>query len=337
MTSIALLHYRKHPKNFRKAYPFAAVAKMEGIPFYYFSFDQVNFAEKKINGWVYEKGEWVQQELDFPSVVINSCSPQNGRHKTVFMELKKHVIFTSFPVGNKWRVYRKLLAGKKFASNLIPSFQLQEAEEFISFVKENNKAAMKPLQGRQGKDVFFVKYEQSGFELIDGSTRSPLSYSQLITFVSNKISEQKFLYQPFIESKTRNGLVFDFRLHVQKNGSGDWEITSIYPRISGGSKMISNISGGGYRGELSTFLIEEFGADADQINEMLEHFALEFSRHFDSLYKHSFDELGIDIGMDNQRKFWIFEVNWRPGSKRREFEVARRLIPYCNYLAGKKD
>lgn len=329
-----MLHYRKHPKNVKKAYPFAAVAKMEGIPFYYFSFDQVNFADRKINGWVYEKGKWIQKQLDFPAVVINSCSAKNSNQEAVFRELKKHATFTSFPVGNKWTVYRKLLAAEKFASYLTPTFRLRKSGELINFVKNHGKAVMKPLSGRQGQQVFFLEYDRNDFVLIDGGMRKQLSQQELKIFIISKISEQKFLYQPFIESKTKKGLAYDFRLHVQKNGSGEWEITSIYPRISGSDKMISNISGGGYRGELSTFLSEEFGANAGEINKKLKHFALNFPTHFDSLYKHPFDELGIDVGMDSQQKLWIYEVNWRPGSKKREFDVARRLIPYCKYLAS---
>ena len=33
----------------------------------------------------------------------------------------------------------------------------------------------------------------------------------------------------------------------------------IYPRISGNHKLISNVNSGGYRGELDSFLKEQFG------------------------------------------------------------------------------
>jgi hypothetical protein len=99
--------------------------------------------------------------------------------------------------------------------------------------------------------------------------------------------------------------------------------------------MISNISSGGYRGELSPFLKDEFGEEADKIKGFLERFALSFSSHLDTLYEHPFDELGIDVGIDYLERLWLFEVNWRPGSKNREFEVAKRLIPYCHYLANR--
>jgi hypothetical protein len=158
---------------------------------------------------------------------------------------------------------------------------------------------------------------------------------ELTRYLHPLIKAQKFLIQPFIECKTKNGLTYDFRLHVQKNGKGKWEITLIYPRISGNAKMISNISSGGYRGELASFLKDEFDEDSIKVKESLEVFALSFSAHFDTLYEHSFDELGIDVGIDANQRLWLFEVNWRPGSKNREFDVGKRLIPYCKYLLNK--
>lgn len=159
--------------------------------------------------------------------------------------------------------------------------------------------------------------------------------AELDIFVESLTSDQDYLLQPFIECKTKAGLTYDFRIHVQKNGLGEWEINLIYPRISGSNKLISNISSGGYRGELHSFLQEEFESKAPEIRTLLETFGIQFSTHFDTLYKHPFDELGIDIAIDSNGQLWIFEVNWRPGSKHREFEVAKRLIPYCVYLINR--
>ena len=143
------------------------------------------------------------------------------------------------------------------------------------------------------------------------------------------------MVQPYIECKTKNGLSCDFWLHVQKNGSGICEITLIYPRVSGDNKIVSNVKSGGYRGKLIPFLQEEFGDDYLNMKRLLEHFAISFSHHFESLYLNKFDELAIDVGIDENKQFWIYEVNWRPGSRHREFEVAKRLIPYAVFLGNK--
>lgn len=331
-----MLHYRKNPTNVRKAYAYAAVAKMEGIPFYYFSFNNVDFNNMKINGWVYHHGEWAQKVMEFPTVIINSCNPKTKKQSEIMKKLKEYAVFTSYPVGNKLKVYKKVLKAKEFSSYLIPSTKLNKPDQTISFLNDHSKGVLKPLKGNQGKNVLFIEKlnisEQ--YKIMDGQFIKEFNQKEMEVFIGRLILKQGYLLQPFIECRTKAGLTYDFRLHLQKNGRGLWEITLIYPRISGNSKLISNISSGGYRGDLEPFLIEEFGEESERIKGVLENFALSFSAHFDTLYEHSFDEIGIDVGIDREQRLWIFEVNWRPGCKHREFEVARRLIPYCKFLAN---
>lgn len=336
LKSIGMLHYRKNPLEVKKAYPYAAVAKMEGIPFFYFSFNNVDFDAQKIDGWVYQHGKWSQTVMDFPTVIINSCNPKSKKQSVILKKLKENAIFTSYPVGNKLKVYKKVLKAKVFSSYLIPSEPLNNTTQLITFLQDHSRVVIKPFRGNHGKQVFFIEKlnEQPLYKLTDGQKVNLITYNEIEALIATLILEQKYLLQPFIECKTKAGLTYDFRLHVQKNGRGSWEITLIYPRISGNSKLISNISSGGYRGDLEPFLLDEFGEESERIKTVLEHFALSFSTHFDTLYEHSFDELGIDVGIDSLQRLWIFEVNWRPGCKQREFEVARRLIPYCNFLAN---
>jgi hypothetical protein len=331
-----MLHYRKNPTDVKKAYPYAAVAKMEEIPFYYFSFNNVDFNNMKINGWVYNHGEWAQTEMEFPTVIINSCNPKTEKQSEILKKLKEYAIFTSYPVGNKLKVYKKVLKAKEYASYLIPSVKLNNPNELISFLNEDSKCVLKPLTGNQGKKVLFIEKLNASeqYKLIDGQIVKEFNQKDMEVLIGRLILEKEYLLQPFIECRTKAGLTYDFRLHVQKNGRGLWEITLIYPRISGNSRLISNISSGGYRGDLEPFLTEEFGEESGRIKTVLENFALSFSAHFDTLYQYYFDELGIDVGIDQELRLWIFEVNWRPGCKHREFEVARRLIPYCKFLAN---
>ncbi|MEH7075499.1 YheC/YheD family protein [Neobacillus drentensis] len=334
MKSIGMLHYQKNPTEVKKAYPYAAVAKMEGIPFYYFTFNNIDFTTMKVTGWEYNHGEWAQTVADLPTVIINSCNPKTKKQKSILKKLKDSAIITSYPVGNKLKVYKKVLKAKEFSSYLIPSIELKNPLECIPFLEVHSRAVVKPAAGNQGKKVLFIEKlnEHQSYKLTDGSKITTLHQNELESLLTNIILEQRYLLQPFIDCKTKSGLTYDFRLHVQKNGSGVWEINLIYPRINGNGKLISNISSGGYRGDLEPFLFQEFGDDSNRIKAVLEDFGLSFSAHFDTLYEHSFDELGIDVGIDQQKRLWIFEVNWRPGCKLREFEVARRLIPYCIFL-----
>ncbi|QED46225.1 YheC/YheD family endospore coat-associated protein [Cytobacillus dafuensis] len=337
MVLIGMLHYKKRPDDVKIAYACAAVAKMEGFHFFYFSYQCVQFDSQKINGWIYEKGNWIQKEMDFPNVIINNSSPKSIKQKEIYSRLKKMIPFTSHTVGNKMKVYKKILRDGEFADYLIPTFPLESTEKTIELLEKAKTIVIKPYSGNHGKKVIFIQGDAlKGFTIINGDHKDLLDSKSFDLLIEELKHEQKYLTQPFIECKTKTGLTYDFRLHVQKNGSGNWDINLIYPRISGSAKLISNISSGGYRGDLDRFLKDEFGNEYFNKQRLLEKFAIAFASHFESLYNHSFDELGIDVGMDENGKIWIFEVNWRPGSKHREFDVAKRIVHYAHYMAKDK-
>ena len=109
----------------------------------------------------------------------------------------------------------------------------------------------------------------------------------------------------------------------------------MFPRIAS-KGIVTNVSSGGYTSMITSFLQEQFGEDYFDMKRYLEVFAVQFSTHFDSLYDEPLDELGIDVGIDQNNKIWIYEVNWRPGTPilfYLEADVAKRMIQYATYLA----
>lgn len=336
MVEVGLLHNHSRPEKVKKAYAFQAVALMEGIHFFCFTYGDVDVEMEKINGWVYQ-GEWVRVERNFPDIVINSCSAKTKIHKKIRNKLKEKSIFTSHYVGHKMKVYKKILKGVTFADYLIPSFPVRDGLDVLAFLEDKPRGVFKSYRGNQGKKVFFLEKAGAIYMVKKGVEEQRFDKEGIVSFIENLIVKEKWLIQPYIQARTKNGRSYDFRLHMQKNGLGDWEITLIYPRLSSGERLNSNISSGGSRVELIPFLRKEFPNSWTLVMEKLEVFSLEFTKHFENLYKRPFDELGIDVGLDQDGKLWIFEVNSRPGCKQREFEVAKRHLAYCRYLASKRE
>ncbi|MBH9967019.1 hypothetical protein A6P54_04070 [Bacillus sp. MKU004] len=338
MTLIGMLHYRKKPHQVKKAFACASIAKMHDVEFVYFSYRAVDFALKKINGWVFHEGKWVERTVDFPDSIINISAPKTDYQSNIRKALKRNIPFISHSIGNKMSVYRKIEEGHLFSHFLIPTINVTAFDEVLSFLNKFTRLVIKPHSGSKGRSIHFITLiEEDKIRCVTGLDVTIFSIEEFKAFIQKLTAEQKYLLQPFIECKTKSGLNYDFRLHVQKNESGKWTVNLIYPRVSGNGRLTSNISSGGYRGELIPFLMEEFGDDYYNIKQLLEYFAVAFTTHFESLYENrSFDELGIDVAIDQNQRLWIYEVNWRPGSKNREFSVAKNLIPYARYVAESK-
>lgn len=337
MTLIGMLHHRADPNKVKKAYAYAAAAKAEGVNFFYFTPGRVNIKQQKILGKVYENGQWIEKDFPFPDVIYNASYPVGDKAEQIIDYLFERIPFTSHSIGNKLAVYNRIKKAKKFNQYLIPFYKLTDVQIFLNMIKLYKKVIIKPLSGHQGGGVVFIeKYGLNHYKIHDAELLSSMNEKQLLDLISHKIQEQDYLVQQFITSQTKSGHVFDFRLHVQKNGEGKWVITSIYPRIGRLGTITSNMGSGGYSTYLDIFLKTEFGDSWYDIQRYLEEFAIRFSNHFDSLYDHELDELGIDVGIDENQKLWLFEVNWRPGPPNIyhvELDVAKNTILYAKYLA----
>ncbi|MCU5409074.1 YheC/YheD family protein [Bacillus cereus] len=338
MTVIGMLHHRDNPNIIKKTYAYAAVAKAEGLTFFYFTLGKVNIKTEKILGKVYENGTWIEKEFSFPDVIYNASNRVSDKNQYIFDYLHDRIPFTSYSVGNKLSVYNRIKRMEKFKQHLIPFYGLTDGNKFFDMIDCYGKVIIKPTSGNKGKGIIFIEQHGMYYRINESKQVTTMDKKQLLSFVSHKIQEKGYIVQQFISCQMKSGNVYDFRLHVQRNGEGNWVITSIYPRIGPLGSIVSNMGSGGYSTYLDVFLKTEFDKNWYNIQRDLEQFAINFSNCFNSLYEDVlFDELGIDVGIDNNQKLWLFEVNWRPGVPNifnLELDVARNLIHYAKYLAN---
>ncbi|MGY4795216.1 YheC/YheD family protein [Lysinibacillus fusiformis] len=342
MTIIGMLHHRLDPTTVLKSYAFAAVAKAEGATFFYFTPKSVDFAKRSIRAKVYEDGQWQEKTMPFPDVIYNAGSPEKlSVSKEIIDRLKEEIPFTTHSIGNKWNVMKRLQEAKEFDQYLIPSEIVKDADLFHKFVNYYKRVVFKPIDGRKGKGIYFItKAGAKYFEVRKDSITTTYTKPQLDALIKEQLTSGTFIMQPYIQSVTRSGQVYDFRLHVQKNGEGKWVVTTVYPRIAPNGSIIPNINNGGYTNYLDPFLEQEFKEEAYNIRRMLEQFSLSLAHHLDEIQMAKFgeviDEIGIDVGLDQNQKIWMYEVNWRPGCPPAfylELDVVIHSIRYAMYLA----
>jgi len=342
MTLIGMLHHRKDPTTVIKSYAYAAVAKAEGAGFFYFTPGEVNFTTHTINGQVYENGKWIRKKMPFPDVIYNAGSPEKlAKSKEIIQRLRSEIPFTTNSIGNKWNISERLNEAGKFSTYLIPTEIIKSTSQFFKFCSAFEKIVFKPIDGRKGIGILFISKKGSDFIVGRNAVTTTFTKQQLEELIKEKLKTGKYIGQPYIQSKTNSGQVFDFRLHVQKNGDGKWVITTIYPRVAPLGSIIPNINSGGFTNYLEPFLNHEFKEEAFNIKRTLEYFSLSLANHLDQLQMIQFgeviDEIGIDIGLDENHKLWIYEVNWRPGCPPAfylELDVVKNGIKYAIYLAS---
>lgn len=284
MTLIGMLHYRENPWRVTKTYAYAAAAKAEGVDFFYFTPENVWIEEKMIIGKVYENGGWVEKTFPFPDVIYNASAPPDDKTEEVYDFLYDIIPFTSHSIGNKLSVYNRIKRSGKFKKYLIPTLELTDIDILSDMIRKYRKVVIKPKSGHQGKGVMMIEKKKTMYRIIGAGNSIFYTKKGLLKWLSDNIPLDEYIAQPFISCKLKSGHVYDLRLHVQKNGEGEWVITSIYPRIGPLASITSNIGSGGYTGYLDDLLKTEFPDSWREVQKEVERFAIDFSNHFESLY-----------------------------------------------------
>lgn len=331
---IGMLHNRKDPAKVSRAYLYSAIAKLEGVDFIYFTTKGVDFKNEKISGYYYEKGRWIEKEFPFPDVVLNTANQKTKKQNQIYYKLEKLIPYTSFPVGSKIDVYKKLEKSEYLKKFLIPYKQVYSNEDVLLFLDNYKEIIVKPIRGHHGDNVIKVEKVENGYKVIEKLNSFIFNQEELEAYL-NKMPQNR-LVQKYINSSLASGEPFDFRLHLQKDKQAKWKVTIIIPRIGSKNFVITNISQGSQMMEFLKFIRNEYPDSWQKVKEQIETFAVNFSNEFENQYPYYFDELGIDIGYDKDKTIWVYEVNWRPGHVFIEVSTARNAILYALYLAQKR-
>ncbi|SCS82840.1 YheC/YheD family protein [Staphylococcus caeli] len=309
----------------------AYVCAHQHIPFYYFTPNDVNLDNTTINAKFLENGQWIHKTIPFPTVIDNE--PINKTNKALYNVLKEHATFTTYPLGGKTKVFNLLYENEeKFKDVLIPFKIVENQYDVIDFIDKYQKILLKPSISNQGRDIVAIEKLKNGYHFINDTSIDLISKVNFEAKLNELILSKKYICQPFIHSKTKSGIPFDFRLHVRKKANGKWTKVKAYPRIGIEKNITANISQGGAIASIVPFLKTQYPNDWRKIKNKIDIICTNFPRNFEKLYPYPLDALGIDLGIDTEGKLWLFEVNTYPGQKFFEIESAEKRVDFYKYL-----
>lgn len=326
---VAMMRTYKHPGRLGRLT--SMICNHFGLDFFFFNPQDVNFETKTINGLFYINGRWRRQETGFPLAVDNEVLQDQA-----FMQaLDQECYLTCHFIGSKRQVFERLAKAKGFEELLIPFTTVKTMNDVEQFMEEHSHILLKPIVSNQGREIYTLHAVDEGIQVYTDSSSEILTKAEFVDFFEKIIQPRKYLAQPFIESKDKEGNPFDIRMHVRKNLYGIWEPAAIYPRIGIGKEITSNISQGGGVSPLNSFLAANYGEKWQEVQETIAKASHWFPRKFEALYDVDFDAFGIDFGLDKNGKLWLFEVNTSPGMKYFYAEDAELRAHYLKYCAEK--
>ncbi len=310
----------------------AKEAENQNVELIFFEPKDVDFDNKTVGGTVKENNFWKEKIFPFPEVLINDVPQKQENWPEEEWQLRKEIPVTSHLIEHKLNVYERIKRAGVYSDYLAPSEKVEDIASIYRYLNEYGKVVVKPLHGRRGMGVLCMEKKRNKYLLNKHTEKYKFNKKQFRQFVQ-KVVENDYMIQPYIECRTKEGNPYDFRVHVQRNGQGEWGITKIYPRIGAKESILSNISRGGTTYIIEEFLNYEFNNESEHIFNILCQLALDLADHVNNFYSFKLDELGIDLAIDNNKKICVHEVNAGPQTKYHEEERAVNIIAYAKYIA----
>ncbi|OAS22105.1 YheC/YheD family protein [Paenibacillus oryzisoli] len=315
------------------------VASSYGARFFYFYPKQVDFEKKQIIGSYWRDGKWLKAIFPFPDVIYDRMRRKNSDNAEFYEALSPIPITHQlrFGVLNKIKVYQMIETVPDLCSALIPFQLLQDLDKTKAFIDLHPSFILKPLRGSNGENIITVKRVGEHYEVFDQHLlhlMSRVELDQLLAILQPK----DYFVQQLVESTTKEGYPFHIRVHVMKDGVGQWKIVFILPslsltpyrKITNHEKTFRTIT------KWEWFLNKQFGDKPGQIvDRKMKEFAFKMSNFLESKLGAGFHEIGLDLGIDQHGAIQLFEANLNNvGMNFHEFEAAKHGIAYALSLSS---
>ncbi|WP_405081968.1 YheC/YheD family protein [Paenibacillus chitinolyticus] len=198
----------------------------------------------------------------------------------------------------------------------IPATRILSEESLRDMLNEYRMVYVKPDCGTFGRGVMRVDYnEQDAKPYRYQHRKTTLSFEtckDLYQSLKTATGGRKYLVQKGIRMLKHDKNVFDLRVMVQTNPTGQWETSGIIGRVSQTGKVVTNYHSGGKLRSVETLLGPYLGADElKRFKAKLKRLALG-TAHALRLKYPGIREIGLDVAVDQEFKPWVLEVNTKP-------------------------
>jgi hypothetical protein len=313
--------------------------------FYVFSYDE--FLNQ---GYYLLNGKWRSFEHPVPDVIYNRIHSRKLEHSEPFRQFRKRLETMLIPLFNerflsKWEVYNQIFEEKHLLP-FLPKTKIYTKEHLYDLTQEYETVFIKPVHGSQGRNIIKLKKEdesyftlQTSIASLNENTRNKYFLDGIHHLIMPILHNRLYIIQQGVQLITYESCSMDFRVLCHKNLNNHWQVTSIVARVAARDEFVSNIARGGRMLRPVNVLRTSLGLKRSlEVLALMKELAVETASIISNSSTGITGELGIDIGVDQDGKLWIIEVNSKPS---KNFEdglgkirpSAKALIQFCTLLA----
>jgi hypothetical protein len=312
----------------------------------FFRLRDIRPGQKTIKAYIFSGGSYVRKQLPTPLVVHNRGMYQR---KEPYRKLERLVqggtlVFNQYTRYSKSRIHRILLLNPEIRVSL-PETEPATRQSINEMMTRHHTLILKPNSGSIGKGIMKLERTDSGNWSLyyrgdqRGNYRKSEFRKQLPIVLIRAIHKKPYLVQQRLPLAEFEGRPFDFRISVQKDYSGEWNVTGIVGKAAANRSFITNVAQGGKVYPLETIVRTIPQHLIANVRERLEGFSLLVANHL-SQHLPNLADIGLDVGITQDGFPMFIECNCRDlrysflkgGLLKEWVNTYRNPIGYASYL-----
>lgn len=327
----------------------------EGLQIALFTPNDVDNRKSAIRALFYDETtkKWKRKWSPIPPLIYDRCRYHG---KATFQMLQKfrhtnsNFRYLAKPLANKWSLH-KVLSKQSRIAKYLPETYPYTPSFLEKMLKKHRSLYLKPKNGTGGRGIIRVDRIDNDTYQIQGRYKNrkifpteQITLKDLPSRLKDYYVNEQYIVQQGITPILIDGRVCDFRLLIQKNGKGEWEVTGCAGRIGPKRSITSNLHGGGSAVSMSSLLRRRFNSkdQLSAIKKSMFELSTRITSALESQYG-SLCELGIDLAIDPHGDVWLIEVNPKPsrevfrriGDIETYHKAITRPLEYASWLIGK--
>ena len=326
-----------------------------GVDVYIFTPENVDEGKQRIHAHQFSNGKWARVTIPYPELFLDRSrfySTAQFRTITGFRQRNPQLTFISTPLQNKWKLYTKLAQQPAIRPYLPHTMLYRGFDDLRKQLLTNRLIYLKPINGSGGRGILRIERISDGVYSFRGRMASRriiperrVNLLQLRSLVNERQPANRYIVQQGIDIRLRSGHVHDYRMLIQKNGQGEWEVTGCVGRVGPAGSVTSNLHGGGRAVPMLKLLTHWFGNEtkAKSVTANVHKFGYTLVDTLESLYGR-LCELALDLAIDKTGHIWLLEVNTKParqvfariGDRTAYHKAISRPLEYAKWLSRTK-
>lgn len=316
--------------------------ELNGLLFVY-SEDSINFVDFEITGYLFHEAFpdlWKKCRLPFPSASFRRTELSTQTVNKMVRALGSGFFNTQY--FDKWQFWKWISANDELIKYLPETANQINLPTLNHFIDSYGGAYLKPRNGSRGKGIHYIEKENDHYRWI-----SNYEEEKIISFSESEIAPilakyKYYLLQAPIFLKPYENRMVDYRVLLQKNGTGYWQCTGIIARFGKPQGITANFKANGYALDGYEALKIQFGYEdlrAFQKYQEIINICTKVAQQIDRMG--TFADFGIDIGIDHEGKVWVIEINKRHDhdfpllikNQKMYYDVKSNPLAYAKYVA----